>query len=189
MSISNDEKIVHTVDAAWTDQDGTERSNIRKQSIEEVAARLNNDNSRCVIATMLNRPGSSLFMVKLEYTHFTPDTPANDQFNFHVIYFCGMPWVVCDIPADKELLAIPIAESCGLRLTHNVPMMIEETGYVTFPICGSNFRCLESMKDHPVYQNNPKMTEMLLKSEEVEAQAIMDDHLVRFRRGEFGFRK
>ena len=75
------------------------------------------------IIYQFSRVGTGYFANYLEYKHFKPETPENDEFKYRVINWNGMLWCVISIPAEKKELAQEAAQVSGIRIADGIPMM------------------------------------------------------------------
>ena len=140
------------------------------------------DQSRVFYVAMGTRPGVQRFLTRLEYEHFTPDTPENAKFVLYMSRFAETLWFVVSIPAERQPVADTIATECGLRAVQGaIPRLMDQDGVHSFPItAGDNVFTVENIDGHPVYGNDKaKIAEMV--AEEFETcRKIVDDHYNKF---------
>lgn len=103
-------------------------------SIDELKARF------CIqgnvqVAGMMYPPrvGVASFSVRLEYEHFKPQTPANDEFLLAMVPFQSMLWSLMSFPEIKLEDASRIAAECGLALMRATPLIFQMHGF-EFPV-------------------------------------------------------
>lgn len=136
------------------------------------------DPTRFHIVGDMNRIGVSLFMTKLEYTHYPPRSGKNHLFEFRILKWPDdfpMYWVIASIPIEDRSLAELLIPECGLRLANGIPMMLGGGKDHVFPMEGDRVWCLENCKDHPIYSNNQEVIAKL----KAEQDAQIDDILRR----------
>lgn len=118
------------------------------------------------------RPGVRLCAIKLEYTHFIPGTPSNDDFLLRVLEWCGMVWIMISIPKDKSNFMEKVAAECGLRIAKGIPTLIGGGANDSFPVNNDNMFTLENISGHPIYSNDLAKLGQILGEEEAEMEAI-----------------
>ena len=122
------------------------------------------------------RPGVRLFAVKLEYFHFEPGTPKNDEFILHVINWQGTSWAVTSIPKEYMELARNIAAEVGLRIADGVPHLMIVGQVCKFPMDSESVFTLENVPGHAVYKNDQNIEVDLLTQEDSVIEEIVEKH-------------
>jgi hypothetical protein len=82
------------------------------------------DDSHVTIVALLRRPGTRLFMLKLEHTHYKKGSGREN-----LLHQCGFDdaddkshiWILATIPAKELHLAEEVAKDCGMVLTRECP--------------------------------------------------------------------
>jgi hypothetical protein len=126
---------------------------------------ISKDYIHCVGLT--TRPFVKYFCAYLEYVHFTPDTPANDEYQFRMIRWQGFMWAICSIPLSKKHFCYEVAKEAKLKLANGIPFKTgiilgarrpEKTKEIPielikwFPINGDNVFTLENLDGNPIYE-------------------------------------
>lgn len=124
--------------------------------------------------SMTMRPGLGEFQATLEYTHYTPCTPANDKYK---VFYTAMPprdpeamlCTVIGVPKEDEPLAEAAAITSGLRFSKDevAQCMMTSSGVHQCPINGKNIYALTNLTGHGVYDN--KDFYGLIKADNAEA--------------------
>lgn len=101
---------------------------------------------KILIISMLQRPGSTIFMVDLEYTYYSPKTDKNNLLDMYFKKWQDLPWIILGIPSKDKNIADQVASTYHLKLTKNIPCMItsEHSSGIYYPIQGDNVFYLES---------------------------------------------
>jgi len=108
------------------------------------------------------RPGFRLFITRLEYEHYVPDTVRNELLKLAIIDWESMIWAMVSIPKKEVPLAEKIAGECGLRIVNGVPTFIDKTGISQFPVNEPNLFTLENIPGHQIYgQNQTRFLEII----------------------------
>jgi len=107
---------------------------------------LSDDKTKLFIITASCRPGARLWMVDLEYNHYVPDTPRNNDFQLYVTQWEGMSWLTVSIPIEDRHIAEDVASKYHLKLADGIPMMLFNGTSNPFPLSGDNVWTLESSK-------------------------------------------
>lgn len=125
-------------------------------------------------AGLLNppRPGVRLFAVKMEYFHFEPGTPKNDEFIFHIVNWEEMTFGVISIPKEYMDLAKKVAQEVGLRIADGIPHMLLGGQSRPFPMDTDNVFTLENVSGHAVYSSDPQTMFNLFAKENYEMEEI-----------------
>jgi hypothetical protein len=93
------------------------------------------DDSYVWFVAMALRPMVRAFCMALEYRYFPP-APVNPDFQFNVLQWEGMLWVVAGIPAEHRDKAEAVAREFGLALRWGgLPLMMDGNGLRRFPSC------------------------------------------------------
>jgi hypothetical protein len=121
---------------------------------EEVIKRTSN-HKLLNIVSMLTRPGAMLFATRLEYDNYPPGSPFNDNFQFYMMNWGDIPWVVISIPIEDRPKVDKLLDELKLRLGDGIPTMITSEGVEQFPVQWSNTFSLENRHDHPIHCGTP----------------------------------
>ena len=108
--------------------------------------------SMCVYA-MAMRPGVRYFMHHVEYTHFPPETPANDAYTFGMLKWQEMQWHLFIVPLTFRAAIEASAKIAKVRLVpddFSVTVLSSE-GMERFPIRGDNIFSVENESGSEVY--------------------------------------
>jgi hypothetical protein len=134
--------------------------------------KLSEDETVCHAVCFASRPTAQVFYNYLEQTYFTPDTPANNQYEYRLFRWSGMFYSICTVPVEKKLLFFESAEvaklkvqdgavpfACGMirgSLNPQKPLgRLGEIGtFFWFPLCNSAVSTLEGKSGDPCY-NGP----------------------------------
>lgn len=95
--------------------------------------RLTHDKSLLHIICLMSpraRPGTMLFQVMLEHTHYPANTPANHLLQLVLFNWEEMDWADVMIPATDHDKAQAIADQTGMRLADGIPQVVSH-GQVT----------------------------------------------------------
>jgi hypothetical protein len=130
------------------------------------------------------RPGVRLFMVRLEYEIFTPDTPQNDFFYLHTITWIECLWGLFSFPIVARPMAERIAQECGVKFVGGISASLTSRGVEYFPIQGPHVYNLGNTKGHPAYTNNSQTLDGLRAREEEQMNDIMATHLQKVLNGD-----
>lgn len=122
------------------------------------------------------RPGVQLFMVKLEYLHFNPWSPRNDQLHLRIFDWHAMKWAMVSIPRSERHLAEKIAGECSVRISDGVPTLIAGGGVEKFPASNERVFSLENTARHPVYDNDPEIFRTVMEAEQREIERIITEY-------------
>jgi len=82
------------------------------------------------VVTMLDRPGACEFAQHLEFTHYAPHTPANDNFHYRVLKWEDLLWAIISVPRADANNAYVAASIHQLRLV-NAPPRVFKMGLAT----------------------------------------------------------
>ena len=77
---------------------------------------------------MATRSGVRLFSVALEYRHYFPCTPKNDEFFLFTVSWRGLIWLIVSVPEGEREIANKVAEQVGLRVANGVPFFFTDPG-------------------------------------------------------------
>lgn len=152
-----------------------EETDIRADLVNKV-----NSPDWIIVHCMLWRPGVNLWCTRLEYEHFTPDTPANQLFTMHVGEIEEMLIGTITFPAASLEACNAIAEQCGIRLVHGNITVFGPTGENSMPIVGNNVYSIENVSGHWVYNNDRKEYEEKLEAEALQAEEIASRHFAKY---------
>lgn len=113
-------------------------------------------------AVLAWRVGVNGWMTELEYTHFKPDTEANNDFWLSLMKWpddSKMLWVIVTIPSSYEKIALALLWKHGLKtMVGHTHMAIDSKGPHVFPLQGENVFCLENHSQggpNVIYTNDP----------------------------------
>jgi hypothetical protein len=114
------------------------------------------------------RPGALRFATQLEYHHYTPETPLNDQYNiFHTIYN-KTPFYIIEVPSTDRIQIDKLATKCNLKLVNGKPFAPGQDSFRL--VCdGSLCFTLETL-DHSIL---PHDLHTMMKKEYDEARNMM----------------
>lgn len=135
------------------------------------------DPNKLYLVADLSRPGTSLFAVRLEYTHFPPRSEKNKDFEVTLIKWpedIEILWSIIAVPMQYRSIVEEVAANAGLRLAEGTPMMFGSSGEHLFPVQGNNVYTLENIKNHPVYTASEQDLINLKEAESKEVDAILD---------------
>jgi len=90
--------------------------------------KLNDDLAWFHVVTMFQRPGACEFAQHLEFTHYPPHTPANDNFHYRVFKWEDLLWAILSVPVADANKAYVAASINNLRLVDGPPRMFEMDG-------------------------------------------------------------
>ncbi len=111
------------------------------------------------------RPGIQRCLTMLEYLHFPPCTPLNDEYQFVTYEFSGILFGVVSIPKQKKHLMETIADESGLRIVKGVPTLLSSDRQDSFPIQSSDAYSLENKPGHSVYNSTQQQIRAMLIAE------------------------
>lgn len=118
-------------------------------------------------------PNSSLFLVTLEYTHFTPGLEINNhEFNMRFIHYGQMIFILATIPQKYHQLAEKIADSLNLSLRQGV---VPFDGISPWKF-GSPFCYMLGMKEGFDVVNDLQERQALLDAEDAKCSEIIEAH-------------
>lgn len=143
------------------------------------------DPTRFHICGDMNRIGVSLFMTKLEYTHYPPRSGKNHLFEFRILKWPDdfpMYWVIASIPIEDREMAELLIPECGLRLANGIPMMLGGGKELVFPMSGDRVWCLENSSGHPIYNNNQAEIKKLKAEQDAEVEKILRNDVAKMRK-------
>jgi len=139
------------------------------------------DPTRFHIVGDMHRIGVSLFMVKLEYTHYPPRSGKNHLFDLRILKWpADMPmhWVICSIPIEDRPLAEQVIEECGLRLADGTPIVLGgAAGEQFFPMSGPTVFSLENCHGHPIYGDHAAAEKLRLEHDAEADKILREDDL------------
>lgn len=121
------------------------------------------------------RPGARLFAMSLEYNHFKPSTPKNDEYKFILLKWCGMLWAVVSIPASEKHIAYQVAAETGMHIADGYPICMEQDGTKQFPMASSFVHTLENDAKSPLYTGIVGQTHVL-EFEEAAIEKLISEH-------------
>lgn len=107
------------------------------------------DPSRVNIVVPLGRPGAVIYLTRLEYEHFAPDTPWNDLFDLFESKHQGVMCYTASIPAEALPIAQQVAEEEKLCLVNGTLGFLTGEGLTPFVVDSPNTYALESLPEHP----------------------------------------
>lgn len=122
------------------------------------------------------RPGVRIFLVKLEYLHFNPWSPRNQQFHLRIFNWQSMRWAMVSIPLAEKHLAELVAGECSVRISDGIPTLISAGRIETFPASNERVFSLENTAKHPVYDNDPEVFRTVMAAEEREIERIIAEY-------------
>jgi hypothetical protein len=105
------------------DENGSGNMKVSIFTDEELVA-ISKDESLFHIIGMWTRPWVGYYCNYLEYEHFLPETPENQEFQFRVFKWKDILWAIVSIPINKKNLAYEAATASHLRLADGVPLMM-----------------------------------------------------------------
>jgi len=81
---------------------------------------------RLTLVSMATRPGINRFWMTLEYDHFPPRTPLNDEYDLTMLAWpdSGILWTIVIIPLAYRRVAAEVAAAAGMRLANGVPTLM-----------------------------------------------------------------
>lgn len=136
----------------------------------------------------VDRLGSRLFCVKLEYEHFKPRSGRNKLYDFHIINWPydskGKPimmWFVVGIPKGDFALAERVAAETGMKIVTDIPLMVYEDKQKVFPMSGDRVYSIGTNPESVIYGNDASVIENRKRQEEAECDKIIkhDERLMR----------
>lgn len=97
---------------------------------ESAFRELNYDTSSLfIIMGTMNPPNGAEFARHIEWTHYIPDTPANNDFNVYLHNWRHThPWWIIRMPLRDRAFADAACEKFGLRLANGVPHLMQQGG-------------------------------------------------------------
>ncbi len=122
------------------------------------------------------RPGVRLFLVKLEYLHFNPWSPRNEQFQLRLFNWQFMRWAMASIPIVERHLAEEVARECSVRIADGVPTLISAGRIEKFPASNERVFSLENTSKHPVYDNDAETDLIVEEAEQREIERIIAEY-------------
>ena len=155
---------------------------------------LSEDKSRTFIVAMSNRPGACLFAAQLEFDHFPPLSPLNEEFQVYMVLWNHLEWFVISLPAKKYELAEEVAKQNCLRIADGVPVFMGN-----FPVSiiaalrqppgngipceffllqGDNVFTLENNRESPIY-GDPKSADEIRRSELGAVERLQKEFLTK----------
>jgi hypothetical protein len=97
----------------------------------EYISSLSNDPERLNIVINCLRPGARLFCVKLEYEHYDPlDPQQNDKFILIMNKWRHLLITIVSVPATDRHIVEAVAKETGMRLADGTPFMVKSDGVV-----------------------------------------------------------
>lgn len=118
-------------------------------------------------------PNSSLFLVSLEYTHFTPGLGINnDDFNMRFIRYAEMVFILVTIPQKYHRIAETLADSLNLVLRQSV---VPFDGITPWKF-GTEYTYMIGMKAGFDVVNGLQEKLALLAIEDEKCSAIIEAH-------------
>lgn len=132
--------------------------NTQTKSMAELKACITPDKIGFILMYAPRRIGVISFATFLEYRHFKPGTPANDQFEMALVKWEQMNFAIVVIPRIHRNQAQWILKQLGLRLADGVPTVIESSGVKHFPIDLPNVFTVENIEGHFAYKNSADLT-------------------------------
>ena len=127
----------------------------------------------------LQRLGAMLFMTRLEYEHFPPDTEKNNIFDFIIVQWPDdfkMNWAVVSVPIEYKPYVYSIATECGLRVADGVPTILGGDNIQTFPLNGPNVFTLENISTSLIYESSVDQLAQLKLEEHEKVNRIHQNH-------------
>lgn len=89
--------------------------------------------------SMVTRPHLYEFMRDLEWTHYPPDGPRNDEFQVRLMRWGGLHWALVSVPASDKHLMEEAAARHGLRLAEGSSIiMASGDGVERLPWAGAH---------------------------------------------------
>lgn len=95
------------------------------------------------IVSLSLRPNVGKFFQNLEETHYPPNTPTNQLYEFYVLSWEEVRWYVAMIPMNDWDKAQAEAKNLGFKLADGVPTMFSGDGAVHFPLDGQYVYTIE----------------------------------------------
>lgn len=118
---------------------------------------LSDDKSRLFVVAMMSRPGAGIFVVDLEYNHFPPGSPKNEEFQMVISKWQGMSWMTIHVPIEYRGLVEEVAARNEMRLGDGIPTILGGTnGPQQFPVRGDNVFTLENAPNSPIYKGGER---------------------------------
>lgn|GEM_PF-5720569 len=102
------------------------------------------DESLFILVGDIIRPNVHFFFVQLEHLYFPPGTPANDLFEYSVLKWEDMLYLIGVFPRRYADEAMHIAYKLGLRFADGVPTVLDHKGARQFPVNGKFMFTLET---------------------------------------------
>jgi hypothetical protein len=152
-----------------------EKARIEDITLPEIIKRTSNPNLLNIVVGM-SRPGASLFSSRLEYENYPPGTKFNEAFQFYIITWFEIPWIVISIPIEDKPKAEVLLDELKLNLVDGVPTMLGGIKSEQFPINHKNTFAIENRKDHPIHTGEITAQEFL-KKESIECEKIFSSYL------------
>lgn len=139
------------------------------------------DRTQDFYVSTLARPGMQLFITRLEYEHYTPDTPSNDVFHLHAVKWCDMQWFVVQIPTADRDKAMALAAECDIKLTDGLPLSISTPTDEWFPLDpDSNSFVMVNLSGSAAYTSNREERATLISNEMRACAGIINAHYRKF---------
>lgn len=118
---------------------------------DETLQRMADDPDWFHVVCMVSRPGTILFIRKLELEHYRPSTPRNNLYNLVDIDWEDLKWIVISIPLNERHLADKVAKECGMAFSDGIPHMIERGKVKQFPMSSERVFSLRNSENSIVY--------------------------------------
>lgn len=80
------------------------------------------DQTKAHAIVQADRPGGEFFAQYLEQTHFTPDTPANQEYEYRLFRWEKMMYSIMSIPVEKKHLFAEAAKESKLKVQDAIPL-------------------------------------------------------------------
>jgi hypothetical protein len=80
------------------------------------------------------RPGVMLWAVRLEHEFYPPRTEKNKLYQFSIVNWENMQFIVVTFPIVDRSKAESLARSCDLRFADSLPTVVESGGPKSFPM-------------------------------------------------------
>ena len=117
------------------------------------------------------RPLARLFAVTLEYEHYSPWSPKNEDYDMVVSNWEGMVWCTISIPSEEKDIAFKVAEEVGVHLKKSYPVVYNRKGPMSFPL--RNVHTVINVEGSPVYEGKSKE---ILEEEDRKITELISSH-------------
>lgn len=87
---------------------------------------LNERTCQLHIICLVPRKGGAEFFKSLEFTHYAPGTPANDQLDMCFHLWGGMTWCIASVPLRDRAKVEDICRRHTMRLVDGYPVMVAD---------------------------------------------------------------